>query len=89
MTPDRRRDAALVVCGHATDTDDARMLLTRLGLLVDGRLDWPEPVRRQSNHFSDFARALEKLNSIGVLYRCFLTRREIAEQAMSAPRRAG
>ena len=43
MTPDRRRDAALVVCGHATDTDDARMLLTRLGLLVDGHLDWPEP----------------------------------------------
>lgn len=29
MTPDRRRDAALVVCGHATDTDDARQLLTQ------------------------------------------------------------
>ena len=43
MSNDRRRDAALVVCGHATDTDDARMLLTRLGLLVDGHLDWPEP----------------------------------------------
>ncbi|MBK8168282.1 MAG: hypothetical protein IPK64_20225 [bacterium] len=24
-----RRDAALVVCGHATDTDDARQLLTQ------------------------------------------------------------
>jgi glutamyl-Q tRNA(Asp) synthetase len=52
-------------------------------------LDWPEPVRRQSNHFSDYARALEKLNGIGVLYRCFLTRREISEQAMSAPHAPG
>jgi hypothetical protein len=43
VSNDRRRDAALVVCGHATDTDDARLLLTRLGLLVDGHLDWPEP----------------------------------------------
>jgi len=48
-------------------------------------LSWPEPVRRQSDHFADYAVALEKLRALGVLYRCFLTRREIAEQAMSAP----
>ena len=46
-------------------------------------LTWPTPVRRQSEHFTDYASALEKLRNIGVLYRCFLTRREIAEEAMS------
>ena len=27
----------------AHDTDDARLLLTALGLVVDGRLSWPAP----------------------------------------------
>ncbi len=48
-------------------------------------LGWPSPVRRQSNHLADYAAALEKLRKLGVLYRCFLTRREIAEQALLAP----
>jgi len=52
-------------------------------------LDWPRPVRRQSDHFADYAAAIEKLRSLGVLYRCFLTRREIAEQAASAPHAPG
>ncbi len=52
-------------------------------------LTWPTPVRRQSEHFTDYASALEKLRNIGVLYRCFLTRREIAEEAMSAPHASG
>lgn len=52
-------------------------------------LTWPEPVRRQSDHFADYAAALDKLHARGVLYRCFLTRREIAEQAMSAPHGPG
>jgi glutamyl-Q tRNA(Asp) synthetase len=52
-------------------------------------LDWPLPVRRQSDHFDDYAAALEKLRARGVLYRCFLTRREIAEQSMSAPHAPG
>ena len=52
-------------------------------------LDWPKPVRRQSGHFADYAAAIEKLRSLGVLYRCFLTRREIAEQAASAPHAPG
>lgn len=52
-------------------------------------LEWPLPVRRQSEHLPDYAAALEKLRSLGVVYRCFLTRREIMEQAMSAPHGAG
>ena len=37
------RAAALYVCGHARDTDDARLLLAALGLVVDGALTWPTP----------------------------------------------
>lgn len=35
------RHAALAVCGRAHTTDDARLLLTALGLLDGGRLCWP------------------------------------------------
>jgi len=52
-------------------------------------LSWPAPVRRQSDHFADYAAAIETLRRRGVVYRCFLTRREIAEQAMSAPHAPG
>jgi glutamyl-Q tRNA(Asp) synthetase len=52
-------------------------------------LNWPQPVRRQSDHMSDYADALARLRALGVVYRCFLTRREIMEQSMSAPHGAG
>ena len=42
MTDPRARIATLVVCGHATDADDARLLLAALGLYADGELAWPE-----------------------------------------------
>ncbi|MDP9102586.1 MAG: glutamate--tRNA ligase family protein, partial [Pseudomonadota bacterium] len=48
-------------------------------------LDWETPVRRQSEHMPDYEAALERLNRQGLLYRCFRTRREIAEAAASAP----
>ncbi len=40
-------------------------------------LDWERPVRRQSEHFADYARALERLRTLGVVYPCFCTRTEI------------
>ncbi|HEY7799278.1 MAG TPA: glutamate--tRNA ligase family protein, partial [Hyphomonadaceae bacterium] len=52
-------------------------------------LTWDRPVRRQSDHMMEYAAALEALRARGVLYRCFLTRKEIAEQALSAPHHAG
>jgi glutamyl-Q tRNA(Asp) synthetase len=52
-------------------------------------LSWPLPVRRQSQHMTDFAAALDRLRGLGVVYRCFLTRKEIAEQALSAPHGPG
>lgn len=48
-------------------------------------LAWESPVRRQSEHFAAYAAALEQLRGKGVLYRCFRTRREIAEASLSAP----
>ncbi|MBR9824258.1 MAG: tRNA glutamyl-Q(34) synthetase GluQRS [Alphaproteobacteria bacterium] len=52
-------------------------------------LDWPEPVRRQSEHFADYDSALERLKALGVVYRCFKTRREILEDIARAPHGMG
>lgn len=41
-------------------------------------LDWSGQVRRQSEHFDDYARVLDALQARGLIYRCFKTRREIA-----------
>ncbi len=46
---------------------------------------WEEPVRRQSDHFADYAAALERLREKGALYRCFKTRKEIADEIARAP----
>lgn len=45
---------------------------------------WETPVRRQSEHFGDYAAALARLDEAGLLYPCFCTRKEI-EQALTAP----
>ncbi|MBL8556153.1 MAG: tRNA glutamyl-Q(34) synthetase GluQRS [Phenylobacterium sp.] len=48
-------------------------------------LDWETPVRRQSEHTDDYLAALARLEADGLLYRCFRTRREMAEAMASAP----
>lgn len=40
-------------------------------------LAWEQPVRRQSDHRPDYESALRRLQDLGVLYRCFRTRREL------------
>jgi glutamyl-Q tRNA(Asp) synthetase len=47
-------------------------------------LTWPQPVRIQSDHFTEYRAALERLAARGLVYPCFCTRAEIA-QAMTAP----
>ncbi len=47
-------------------------------------LDWDGPVRRQSEHFGDFRRALDCLDALGVLYPCFCTRHEIQAEIAAA-----
>lgn len=41
--------------------------------------DWPLPARVQSAHLAEYAGALESLKSRGLVYPCFLTRRELTD----------
>ncbi len=45
---------------------------------------WREPVRRQSEHMAEYTRTLSRLDEMGLLYPCVLSRRELAE-VLSAP----
>ena len=47
-------------------------------------LAFEEPVRRQSEHFDDYAAALKILDEGGLLYPCFCTRKEIADEIARA-----
>ncbi len=44
-------------------------------------LEWERPVRRQSEHFDDYAKALERLDALGLLFACTCTRGDIARHA--------
>ncbi|MFN3584180.1 tRNA glutamyl-Q(34) synthetase GluQRS [Phenylobacterium sp.] len=48
-------------------------------------LSWETPVRRQSEHLDDYHGALAALEARGLLYRCFRTRREVADEIARAP----
>lgn len=48
-------------------------------------LNWETPVRRQSAHMGDYEAALQSLIERNLVYRCFRTRKEIAEAIASAP----
>jgi|SRR5579875_100508 glutamyl-Q tRNA(Asp) synthetase len=48
-------------------------------------LSWEMPVRRQSEHFPEYARALTRLSAQGLTYPCFCSRREIMENAARQP----
>lgn len=47
-------------------------------------LSWEEPVRIQSQHFKDYAAALDRLNQCGLLYPCFCTRKRIQAEIAAA-----
>jgi glutamyl-Q tRNA(Asp) synthetase len=48
-------------------------------------LEWEVPVLRQSEHRADYDAALDRLRDMGVLYRCFRTRKELMALAGGAP----
>lgn len=52
-------------------------------------ISWEPEVRRQSEHMAEYQAALETLIARGLVYRCFRTRKEIAEAITSAPHGAG
>jgi len=47
-------------------------------------LDWDGSVRRQSQHFADYARALDRLEVAGLIYPCFCTRAAIQAEIARA-----
>jgi glutamyl-Q tRNA(Asp) synthetase len=47
-------------------------------------LRWEEPVRQQSQHFADYATALDSLRQRGLLYPCFCTRKQIQAEIAAA-----
>jgi glutamyl-Q tRNA(Asp) synthetase len=48
-------------------------------------LDWETPVRRQSEHFADYAAALARLRGMGLTYPCFCTRKDIEAEIARSP----
>ncbi len=46
--------------------------------------EWETPVRRQSDHFGDYRAALGELDSQGLLYPCFCSRKEIRAEIENA-----
>ncbi|MBL8658856.1 MAG: tRNA glutamyl-Q(34) synthetase GluQRS [Rhodospirillales bacterium] len=47
-------------------------------------LRWEQPVVRQSERMAFYAKALARLDALGVTYPCFCTRREIADEVAAA-----
>ena len=41
---------------------------------------WPQPVRRQTDHMDAYTHVIEKLRGMGLVYRCFKTRTELAAE---------
>ena len=67
------------------DLDRTRCKAQYERAIVDD-LDWlglrfEEPARRQSEHESDYAAALDRLEARGLVYRCFCSRAEVARAA--------
>ncbi|WP_395671404.1 tRNA glutamyl-Q(34) synthetase GluQRS [Phenylobacterium sp.] len=48
-------------------------------------IEWETPVRRQSDHLADYRADLDALAARGLIYRCFRTRKEVAEEIGRAP----
>lgn len=48
-------------------------------------VEWPTPVRRQSEHFAEYHSALDRLIARGLVYRCFKTRTEVLNDIARAP----
>ena len=47
-------------------------------------LQWSTPVRRQSEHFTDYIAALDTLRSMELVYPCFCTRKDILSEIQAA-----
>lgn len=88
----RARDVGGTFLVRIEDTDIRRCRREyETAILDDLRwlgLDWDGEVRRQSDHFADYGKVLDQLDTRGLIYPCFCTRADIAREiaaAASAP----
>jgi glutamyl-Q tRNA(Asp) synthetase len=81
----RAHDARFIVRIEDTDRSRSREDFERAQLedLAWLGLDWEQPVRRQSEHLTDYARGLDRLRDLGLVYPCFCTRKDIATAAQA------
>jgi glutamyl-Q tRNA(Asp) synthetase len=49
-------------------------------------LDWPKPVRHQSDYIAEYVEALGRLDRLGLLYPCFCSRAEIRHEIADSGR---
>jgi glutamyl-Q tRNA(Asp) synthetase len=52
-------------------------------------LSWSLPVTRQSEHLARYASALKRFAELGLVYRCFKSRRSLSAEAANAPHGPG
>jgi glutamyl-Q tRNA(Asp) synthetase len=52
-------------------------------------LAWETPVRRQSEHVAEYGTVLQRMIESGLVYRCFRTRKEVADAIAGAPHEPG
>jgi glutamyl-Q tRNA(Asp) synthetase len=52
-------------------------------------LSWEQPVRVQSQHMANYHAALGRLRDLGLVYRCFKTRKEVLDDIGRAPHGLG
>ena len=71
------------------DIDGTRSRPEHIGTIKDDLtwlgLSWDGPVVNQSDRLPAYAAALDRLRDMGLLYRCYCTRAEIAAASLSAP----
>ncbi|MDF2493874.1 tRNA glutamyl-Q(34) synthetase GluQRS [Sphingomonas sp.] len=71
------------------DIDGTRSRPEHIGTIKDDLtwlgLSWDGPVVHQSDRLPAYAAALDRLRDMGLLYRCYCTRAEIAAASLSAP----
>jgi glutamyl-Q tRNA(Asp) synthetase len=82
------RDAGGTFLLRLEDIDPTRCRPEYADAIIDDLawlgLDWDGPIRRQSEHLTDYRAALTRLDELALLYPCFCTRREIRDEIARA-----
>lgn len=89
LAHDLARDAGGRFLLRIEDIDGTRSRPEHVQTIMDDLtwlgLSWDGPVVHQSDRLPAYAAALDRLREMGLLYRCYCTRAEIAAASLSAP----